>query len=235
MKKQVTFILQSKGGVGKSALVYLLANKLSDEFYQTLFIDMDNETNTSMRQVKFAPTQTFNLIDPNSRSIDRALLERFFESLLSEQKYDKYVCDFGATTSEQFGIYASEEEGKQILEVLPEMNIHLHIVCVVAGRNAFKASIDYCEILFKNVGSRAKKSIVLNHKFPFSEDQLSSINQFADTENAEVIDFDMISGHMTSPTEELHELMEKGEPLIKAGRFTQIRVKTNMDKLALTV
>jgi len=235
MRKQVTFILQSKGGVGKSALVYLLANKTFSSSNKTLFLDMDNETNTSMRQIRFAPTQSFNLIDNNSQSIDRTLLERFFENFIEHDEYDNCVCDFGANTSEQFGIYAAEQEGKMILSVLPEMGMDLHIVCVVAGRNAFQSSMDYCEKLFNNIEGRAKKTIVLNNKFPFSDEQQACVRDYAERNNAEVQEFDMVTGHMTSPTKELHDIMEKGEPLSKAGKFTQIRVQTNIDKLELAI
>ena len=52
MKKELNFVLQAKGGVGKSLLTYLLglAKQTQDS---TLFVDVDSSTKTSTRQLIF--------------------------------------------------------------------------------------------------------------------------------------------------------------------------------------
>ena len=57
------FILQSKGGVGKSAYTYNLANKSIQAKVEALFLDLDNETKTSEKQLRFVQSNSYNLID----------------------------------------------------------------------------------------------------------------------------------------------------------------------------
>ncbi|WP_090155873.1 hypothetical protein [Dyadobacter soli] len=50
--KNLHFIVQAKGGVGKSILMYLFALKHYQDS-KCLFIDVDASTQTSTRQLKF--------------------------------------------------------------------------------------------------------------------------------------------------------------------------------------
>src|SRR3954464_5320818 len=50
--KTFYFNIQAKGGAGKSMLTYLQALK-NEENESTLFVDLDNSTKTSIKQLKF--------------------------------------------------------------------------------------------------------------------------------------------------------------------------------------
>ena len=83
--KKITFIVQSKGGVGKSAFTYMLAN-INQNAESTIFVDMDNETNTSQNQLKFVKVISHKLIDQKTKNIDRAAFDTFFEDFIISDK-----------------------------------------------------------------------------------------------------------------------------------------------------
>ena len=95
----MNFILQSKGGSGKSMLTYLLALKNEDN-PQTYFIDFDSSVKSSTQQLKFLQGRTparfakMNLLDERGK-IDR---QRLFENLqiLAQKPYEEFFIDFGA-------------------------------------------------------------------------------------------------------------------------------------------
>jgi len=123
--KKMNFILQSKGGSGKSMLAYLLALKNEDNPL-TYFIDFDSSVKSSTQQLKFLQGRTparfakMNLLDERGK-IDR---QRLFENLqiLAQKPYEEFFLDFGAPESEQFTSLFSKdytiEEFKQIADEL---------------------------------------------------------------------------------------------------------------------
>ena len=104
--KKMNFILQSKGGSGKSMLAYLLALKNEDNLL-TYFIDFDSSVKSSTQQLKFLQGRTparfakMNLLDERGK-IDRQrlfenlqiLAQKPYEELSENQKFiDQYVAD----------------------------------------------------------------------------------------------------------------------------------------------
>jgi CobQ/CobB/MinD/ParA nucleotide binding domain len=139
--RKLHFILQAKGGVGKSLLTYLLAQTQSQN-PNVLFVDVDASTNTSTRQLKFLAErqlESVSLLD----SHEKLVRDRFIDYLesLKETNYSAIYFDFGAPESEQFPALISKDlPFKKFMEKLG-FQAHFHIV--IAGGGAYFASIEY--------------------------------------------------------------------------------------------
>ncbi len=235
--KKITFILQSKGGVGKSTLTYVLANKYLQK-EDTVFVDMDNESNTSSQQLSFVKKKiSQNLIDQNTKNIDRSGFDQFFENFLSSEKTSSAVCDLGATTSEQFLVFIKNDGGAKMLDALHEMGIEVQICCVISGLNAFAASSTYCKDLFKALAAvkKIKKIIIKNNFFPFNAEQDTALIKLANASSSDLIDFNIVPNNVPGTLKEIHALMEQGKPISEAKTFTKIRIKDSIESLTIDI
>jgi hypothetical protein len=158
------FIIQSKGGVGKSLLTKLLSLKAEKEQLKTYFIDCDNASATT---TKFFQTierkkashilfKSENLL-ATDKKIDRTKFDSFLDTV---QKLDNVVVDFGAASSEQLLYYIQEESKNGIIETLDEIGIRLFLV--IAGGGSIKESIDFALDLRKVNGIGHLITIVAN-------------------------------------------------------------------------
>jgi len=233
--KKMTFILQSKGGVGKSAFAYLLANK-NKERKDLKIVDMDNETNTASDQIKFLKPAKHNLINAGTKNIDRSAFDNFFEDFIYSEKYSSALCDLGATTSEQFLVFL-KEDGDEIIKALIKMDCEIQVCCVVAGSNAFPASAEYCRELFKILpqDDKISKFIVKNNYFEFTEEQVAALENVAQKTNSKIQDFNIVSGNVPGVVKEIHGLMEAGKSFDDAKTFTKIRLKEALNNVSIQI
>lgn len=238
--KKLTFVIQSKGGVGKSALTYMLANKLydTDRFDKTLFVDMDDETRTTSNQLQFATINSLNLISQKTKQIDRSLLDKFFVTFVEQEEFEHAICDMGATTSEQFQRFLEDEGSLEIMEALTkDLGLTLEILCVVAGDNSFKSSATFCHKIFDGLGELAELKIVKNTLFNYSEAQDKELNKLAKTYNAEVMEFGLLGKSSGEGSlKEIKELMQEGKAAIKESSFTtKIRFNKGLENFPYVV
>lgn len=230
--KRVHFVLQSKGGVGKSTYTYMLANLAVKNEIKSLFIDMDNETDTSLTQLGFIGAKTFNLVDHKTKQIDRTKIDSFFQGIIEQDKYSSIICDLGATSSEQFLKYLENPETKDIMQALGEMGIELNLHCILGGDNTFPACSNFCSELFAKTKTFAKNFIVRNELYNYSDAQEKNIKQISKAVGAPINSFNLINESGSSSLNEVLGLMENGVPAISdAQMFTKIRFKTNLEKL----
>lgn len=235
--KKLTFVVQSKGGAGKSALTYLLANKYKDND-TIMFVDMDNETKTSSLQLAFAHrTMSHNLIDDNTKNIDRAGFDKFFEEFINGKTITSAVCDMGGTSSEQFLIFLKNDGGADMLEALISMNVEVQVLCVVAGMNAFPSSSNYCRDLFKELSeiSLIQKVIIKNNFNAFTEEQNSALVKLSKATKSIIEEFNIVPNNVPGTLAEVHGLMEQGKPLSDAKTFTKIRLKKSIDNCSISI
>lgn len=145
--KHIHFILQSKGGTGKSMLTYLLALK-NENNLQTYFIDFDSSVKSSTQQLKFLQGKTpprfarLNLLDERGK-IDRQLL---FENLqiLVQKDYEEFYLDFGAPESEQFtSLFSKDYTIDEFKQIEQELNAEFIFNIVIAGGSSYLASTNY--------------------------------------------------------------------------------------------
>lgn len=146
--RTIYFQIQSKGGVGKSFLTYLFANKFRKE-KDTLFIDADSENKTSSTQNLTFLNGTKRLVffsilgEQNKirRDLFTKMLERFGEE---DFPYQKVFIDLGATESNQLWRLFSDDFEATILKKIEE-KYHLQFIfnVVVAGNTAYAACINF--------------------------------------------------------------------------------------------
>ena len=176
-KRKLNFILCSKGGVGKSMLTFLLALvKENDE--HSVFIDLDNSTQTSTKQLKFLGkdrTETVSLLNEKEVLV-RDNLVSYLESLVSSP-FQEFYFDLGSPESEQFP--ALLDRDIPFKEFLDELGFEAHFHVVIGGGGAYKASIEYLEKLLKSLHGNFEitvwKNITSFNKFQQLADELKQI------------------------------------------------------------
>lgn len=147
--KKLHFIIQAKGGVGKSLLTYLLAQSQKDNPH-AFFVDVDSSTQTSTRQLKFLGEkriESISLLNTDEVLI-RDLFVKYLESL-AKTPFKEIYFDFGAPESEQFPALISKDIPFQLFMETLDFTAHFHVV--VAGGGSYLASVHYLNKIFDAV------------------------------------------------------------------------------------
>jgi CobQ/CobB/MinD/ParA nucleotide binding domain len=158
------FIIQSKGGVGKSYLTKLLSLKADKDETKTYFIDCDNASASTTkffrgieeRKSPYILFKSENLLGADKK-IDRTKFDTFLGTV---EKLENVIVDFGAASSEQLLYYIQEESKNDILETLQEIGVNLFLV--VAGGGSIKESIEFALELKKIKGIEKLVTVVAN-------------------------------------------------------------------------
>ncbi len=141
MKKELNFIIQAKGGVGKSLLTYLLAIAHAENQH-SLFVDVDSSTQTSTKQLKFlgeSRTETLSLLN-EKEALVRDNFISYLESLTASN-FEQIFLDLGAPESEQ--IPALIERDIPFKEFLDAIDCVARFHIVIGGGGAYTPSIEY--------------------------------------------------------------------------------------------
>lgn len=170
MTRTMNYILSAKGGVGKSVLTYEWAvNYSSKNIGNVLFVDLDNSTNTSTKQLKFLEEnqlETISLLNEKEVLV-RDNLVSYLESL-AESSFDEIVFDLGSPESEQ--IPALIERDLPFLEFMDEIGFTAVFNVVVGGGGAYRPSVEYLQKLLKALNGEFKVVVWSNttsfNKFP---------------------------------------------------------------------
>ena len=188
--KQLHFIVQAKGGVGKSMLTYLLALAKENDA-QSLFVDVDSSTQTSTRQLKFLGEnrmETLSLLNEKEVLV-RDNLVSYLESIVN-LPFNNVYFDFGAPESEQ--VPALIDRDLPLKEFMEELGFNAHFHIVIGGGGAYKSSVDYMKKLLKSLNGDFDvtiwKSITTFNNFQNLADELTEnckkmkfpLRQFAD-------------------------------------------------------
>ena len=111
--RTVHFVMQSKGGVGKSFAAWLLSQYLLDK-YGNEFATFDTDTsNRTLSQFKALPVRELQL-SPDNMDIDPRRFDTMMEQLLTEDK--EFVIDTGSNTFNQLWKYMVENDAMRMLE-----------------------------------------------------------------------------------------------------------------------
>jgi hypothetical protein len=148
--KQLHFIVQAKGGVGKSMLTYLLGLAKDDDKNQSLFVDVDSSTQTSTRQLKFLGEnrmETLSLLN-DKEVLVRDNLVSYLESIVN-LPFNNVFFDFGAPESEQ--VPALIDRDLPLKEFMEELGFNAHFHLVIGGGGAYKSSVDYMKKILKSL------------------------------------------------------------------------------------
>ena len=148
--RTIHFQIQSKGGVGKSYLTYLLANKHRVET-DAFFIDADAENKTSSSQnltfLNGTSRLAFLSILDKENKIKRDLFTKMLERFgMDEFPYQKVFVDLGATESTQLLRLFSDDFDASILKIMEEKyRLRYVFNVVIAGNTAYTACVNFLE------------------------------------------------------------------------------------------
>lgn len=152
-KKTIHFIIQSKGGVGKSFLTYLFALKNEDN-QQVAFFDLDSSTTTTERQLKFLKSKNrvfqISLLDERKKIIRDRLLTSI--KYLSEMAFEVFFLDFGASESEQLpALFSLDFNVKTLKKFEKKLNLSFVFHVVIAGNTAYVSSMEFLDNVFRTL------------------------------------------------------------------------------------
>ena len=141
MKNSVHFVLQSKGGCGKTFISSLFAQYLMNADADVKGFDTDQE-NRDFYAYKSLPVRYVDVMSGNT-SIDPKKFDGFMESLLTEEGV--HVVDNGANSFTPLLGYLVENEGLALLQAAGK-RVFLHSL-IGGGDNLASTSIGFSDIL----------------------------------------------------------------------------------------
>ena len=160
MKKKLQIIASNKGGNGKSlltALFYQCYQKRDD----VLFIDLDNSTKTSTKQLRNLGKnrlKTVSLLNEND-VLDRNNLILFLESLAESEQFNEFIADFGSPEAEQLPyLLQNDIDFKEFMDAIgieAEFNI-------VISSSGYLSSVQYLENMRKILKDEFKITVWKN-------------------------------------------------------------------------
>jgi len=159
-------ITASKGGIGKSVLTWMLAEKYRD----ALILDLDIATKTTTRQLAYRKPILVSFLDPITKRIDRSAFNGLFESVAETEK-EIFIADLSGAVSQQLPEYFKTHGPGTVAAILTSLEIDLQIVCVIGGENEFKTTMEYLVELRESVGQHFKVIAAHNLKTPFTRSQ----------------------------------------------------------------
>ena len=225
--KRVFFITQSKGGAGKSILTFLLGGK----YPNARIVDMDDATLTTMSQLSYREPLLVTFLNRN-KSIDRGLFNEFLEALTASDN-EHFICDLGASISEQLPQYFRDITAPALVEVLKAMNIQLNLICVVGGSNIFKATMTYLDDLVTSVGSDIPITVALNNYYAPAAEQTLALSNYAETKGIETTRFNISEDTNPSTQDRIREVLKSGKGYGSAPAFSKLYFQTAVAKLTL--
>lgn len=158
------FLVQSKGGVGKSYVTKLLSLMADKEQTKTFFIDADNASASMTKFFQGIEARKSPYIFYKSENLlgtDKKIDRTKFDNLLAQiEKLENVVVDFGAASSEQLLYYIQEEQKNDILGVIKDLGIQFYLV--LAGGGSIKESVEYAQEMKKIKGIEKIVRVVAN-------------------------------------------------------------------------
>jgi hypothetical protein len=234
--KHFHFNLQSKGGVGKSMLTYLLALKNEDN-EQSYFVDFDSSVKSSTQQLKFLqgrPPPRFaqrNLLDERGK-IDR---QRLFENLqtLVQKEYKDFYLDFGAPESEQFSsLFSKDYSVEEFKQIEQELNGEFIFNIVVAGGSSYLPSTHYLH----NIVQLNKQNFCINifvNEFTFQKNQplFVEIENYAKDNNIHAVKYFGDFDTEAAPHQNILKNIAEGRGMDAYIFIEKIKIQKELKKL----
>ena len=215
--KKVILINQAKGGVGKSVLAFLLAEK----YPEAEVLDMDDASKTTSLQLAYRDPTAITFLNSN-RVIDRGLFSNFVEEV-SANEPTFYIADLGASISEQLPHYFSDV-ASFLSELLPELSVQLELYVVVGGANIYVQTMRYLQSLLTSLDqarSVIKVKVFKNEYFEFSADQEKLFHKFIRDQGLTVHSFDISRDRNESTQHRIKEVLKSGKGINSFSSFSK--------------
>ncbi|QIT20013.1 hypothetical protein [Acinetobacter pittii] len=174
----VHFVMQSKGGAGKSIASYLLAQHLKEQTqgdYLAFDTDPNNKTLTSYKSLNVTP---INLINERTEMIDQSKFDILIEKIMSQESPS--VIDTG---SGEFINIVNYINTSSILEILEEAGKTVYIHVIVNFGQSMKDTLISFITLLQNFPN-AKYVIWKNEYYGYSETPLEEVKLIKDNANS---------------------------------------------------
>lgn len=162
--KTLNFVIQSKGGVGKSFMIWLSANVYQND-EKTIFIDLDNSTKTTNKRLASVIDESrishYSILD-EQKKIER---EEFLNMLdtFSQADFNQMFIDFGAPESEELLKFLQYEFSAETLkDACEELGIEINFMIVLAGNDTITACLSYSVTITNLVKEHFKTYWFLN-------------------------------------------------------------------------
>ena len=226
--KKILMIAQSKGGSGKSCLAWLYAQKHPG----TMILDLDDGTRTSTQQLAYLSPRPVSFQN-SANIIDRGKASDFFEYAASHEK-ENFLCDLGASLSEQLPYYFFDNGAKCIRQGLDALGIDLEIICVVGGQNIFSATMGYLQQLLGACEGQIKIRVAINDHFHFNDQQEKEFESFAKLSGLQgSFHFDLSRDKNQAAQQKVSNVLRMGGGLEGASVFTKIIFEASIKNLPL--
>ncbi|MEI6947617.1 hypothetical protein V9K67_10520 [Paraflavisolibacter sp. H34] len=228
--KKVSFICQAKGGAGKSVLTFLLASKYQD----AVILDMDDATLTTMQQLEYRSPALVSFLNAN-KTIDRGLFSDFIEQIAGHHK-DHFICDLGASISEQLPQYFLDLDAASLNELLREHGIELELVCVVGGGNIFTSSVRYLRELIGATGGNFRIIVAQNLYYAMDNEQEGLLQEVLNEGRRDTISltsFTISQDTNVSTQERIKKVLKSGKGIHEAPAFSKIYFNKAVSNLQL--
>lgn len=228
MPKKIISITQAKGGVGKSVLTFLVAEK----HQSSVVIDSDDATTSISKHLAYREPVKVSFLDRETKRIDRSAFNSLFESVAAADR-QLFIVDNGASVAEQLPKYFAASNPSNVREMLDVSGIELQIVCVVAGGNNFRATMAYLVELVESVDKQFKIVIARNNHFPMSAEQLSTFEKYCSDSGLEYFSYDLVNdkGELAMRTAE--NVLQNGKGLSGLSPFKAVYFKGCVDSIPL--
>jgi hypothetical protein len=237
--KTFHLIMQAKGGVGKSMLTYFYALQMENDA-SSLFIDTDNSTKTSDRQLAFLRGRPEKRLAKLSLFADKAKQDRMMlvSSILELAKlpYTSYFLDFGAPESEQFPPMVQVDTSATLLKKVEQKvqgDFVFHIV--IGGNTAFKSSLEY---LIQIIEVLEGKFQIVVHPNQFSfigparAEQQTFLENFCQQNNLHLVPFGNIDPESSVGKQIVH-YAQQGKGLDDFDFFERLLIDEQIEQLKI--
>ena len=165
--------------------------------------------------------------------IDRGKAGDFFEYIAGHEK-SSFLCDLGASLSEQLPYYFRDNGAAAIREGLDELAVALTIVCVIGGQNIFSATMGYLAALLTACDGCLNVVAALNDHFPLNAQQQDEFNAFARLAGLEdAFHFDLSNDKNQAAQQKISGVLQQGQGLKNASTFTRILFERSIKNLPL--
>lgn len=150
---KIHFVLQGKGGVGKSFVSSLLCQYIMSKNESIIPIDTD-PNNTTLLNIKALKTTFLQLVDDDGK-FDIRSFDKIIQLIDDKKDTSHFVIDGGATTFIPLIDYLNENE---VIEMLQSMEHEIYIHIPIVGGQAKDDTLDGLDQL---IGSFSTASIVV--------------------------------------------------------------------------
>lgn len=154
------FVLQGKGGVGKSFVAYLLAQYIRDQSKLAGCFDIDQE-NATFAQYGSLDVKKVKVMD-DSRIIDQRQFDGLLSEIIEKASEGDFIVDSGANTFSPLLAYLLENN---ILPLLAASEIEAIVHTVVGGGDLFDDTKNALDSITRALPSSVKLVIWENEHF----------------------------------------------------------------------